>query len=93
NVFQRLDQRVRKTRNLTSSHRDVGRSRTTRTPALEEAVLEEVNENPNISTRSLVHNLLVNCSLIHRILKQEKYHHYYYIKVQALTRDHFPRGR
>ncbi|RZC40492.1 hypothetical protein BDFB_014481, partial [Asbolus verrucosus] len=64
-------QRVRETGNLTPSYRDAGRPCTTRTPALEEAVLEEVDENPNVSTRNLAHNLHVNCSLIHRILSKK----------------------
>ncbi|RZC35273.1 hypothetical protein BDFB_013264 [Asbolus verrucosus] len=78
---------MRETGNLTSSHRDAGRPRTKRTPALEEAVLEELDESPNISARNLAHNLHMNSSLILRILKQEKYYPYHYTKVQALTRD------
>ncbi|RZC35536.1 hypothetical protein BDFB_007232 [Asbolus verrucosus] len=81
---------MRETGNLTPSDRDAGRPCTKRTPALEEAVLEKVDEAPNISTRNLAHNLHVNCSLIHRILKQEKYYPYY-TKFRALTRDDFPR--
>ncbi|RZC38413.1 hypothetical protein BDFB_003759 [Asbolus verrucosus] len=82
---------MRETGNLTPSRQNAGRLGTKRTSALEEAVLE-VDENPNISTRNLVHNLHMNSSLVHRILKQEKYHPYsYYTKVQALTRDDFPR--
>ncbi|RZC27707.1 hypothetical protein BDFB_014652 [Asbolus verrucosus] len=80
---------MRETGNLTSSHCDTGRSRTKRTSALEEAVLEEVDETPNISIRNLAHNLHVDCSSILGILKQEKYDPYHYTKVQVLTRD-FP---
>ncbi|RZC40674.1 hypothetical protein BDFB_012015 [Asbolus verrucosus] len=71
---------MRETRNLTPSHRHAGRPRTKRTPTLEEALLEEVDENLNISIRNLVHNLHVNNSLIQRILKQEKYYPYLYTK-------------
>ncbi|RZC38385.1 hypothetical protein BDFB_007002, partial [Asbolus verrucosus] len=86
----RLDHRVREAGRLTQSHWDAERPRTTRT-ALEEAVIEKVDENPNMSTRNLAHNLHVNSSLINRALKQEKYYFYHYIKVQALTRDDFSR--
>ncbi|RZC38638.1 hypothetical protein BDFB_014316 [Asbolus verrucosus] len=82
---------MRESANLTPSHRDAKRPRTKRTPASEEAGLEEMDENLNISTRNLAHNLHVNSSFIHRILKQEKYHRYRYTKVQTLIRDDFHR--
>ncbi|RZB38737.1 hypothetical protein BDFB_014118, partial [Asbolus verrucosus] len=83
--------RPKNERNLTSSHRDAGRPRTKGIPALKEAVLEEVDENPNIGTRNFARNLYVNSSFIHRIPNLEKYNPYHYTKVQALTRDDFPR--
>ncbi|RZC41820.1 hypothetical protein BDFB_014331, partial [Asbolus verrucosus] len=74
------------------SHRDAERPRTKRTPALEKAVLEGVDEeNPDISTPNLAHNLHVISSLIHRMLKQENYHPCHYTKVQALSRNDFSR--
>ncbi|RZC38805.1 hypothetical protein BDFB_013530 [Asbolus verrucosus] len=82
---------MRETGNLTPSQRGARRPRSKRTPTLEEAVLEVLDENPNISIHNFTLNSHVNCILIHRILNQEKYHPYHYIKIQALTRDNFPR--
>jgi hypothetical protein len=41
-----------------ASHEDIGRPRTTKTPAL--AILDEIEENPNTTIPSLTRNLQVN---------------------------------
>ncbi|RZC34908.1 hypothetical protein BDFB_011934 [Asbolus verrucosus] len=48
---------MRVTGYLTPSHRDAGRPRTKRTPALEKAMLEEMGEYPDISTYNLALHL------------------------------------
>jgi hypothetical protein len=56
-VFLRLNQRVRDTGRLVATHK-VGRPRTTRTPALEEAVFEVVEDQPHASVRQIARELV-----------------------------------
>jgi hypothetical protein len=90
NVFQRLDQRMRETGRVDVIHKTVGRPRTARTPQVEEAVLQAVEDNPNVSIRGIGRNLNVNYSVVQRVLKSEAYHPFHYTKVQALSEDDFP---
>jgi hypothetical protein len=90
NVFQRLDQRMRETGRVDVIHETVGRPRTARTPQVEEAVLQAVEDNPNVSIRGIVRNLNVNYSVVQPVLKSEAYHPFHYTKVQALSEDDFP---
>lgn len=90
NVFQRLDQRMRETGRVDIIMETVGRPRTARTPQVEEAILQAVEENPNIGIRGIGRNLNVNYSVVQRVLKSEAYHPFHYTKVQALSENDFP---
>jgi hypothetical protein len=44
-----------------------------KTPQVEEAVQQDVEDNPNISIRGIGRNLTVNYSVVQRILKSEAF--------------------
>nr|XP_015840428.1 PREDICTED: uncharacterized protein LOC107399187 [Tribolium castaneum] len=94
NTFRRLDQRIRETGRVDPAgpfYRDRGRPRTLRTPEVEEAVLDLVDQNPTTSTR-IISNMLENSqSLVGRIIKDERLHPFHYTKVQALLPTDLPR--
>lgn len=93
NVFRRLDQRMRETGSMMPTgafYRDAGRPRTSRTPQVEDAVLDLVHENPATSTRAIATMLDLTTSLVGRIIKDERLYPYHYTKVQALLPRDYP---
>jgi hypothetical protein len=94
-VFQRLDQRFRETGQLINNHNhDRGRPRKTRTPQLEEQVLQEINTFPGRSTRQLGRTLGVHHCVMGKILKSEHLHPFHYRRVLVLHEGGYePRAR
>lgn len=87
NLFRRLSQSGSFERNSA-----VGRPQTTRSPELEEAVLDEISEHPETSTRKISQILNVSHMTVWRILKDQLLYPYHVQRVQALTlRDFQPR--
>ncbi|KAH0812742.1 hypothetical protein GEV33_010049 [Tenebrio molitor] len=60
------------------------RPREVRTPALEEAILEAIENAPGRSIRGLAREFHVDYRTVQGILADEHYHPYHYVKVQAL---------
>lgn len=92
NVIERLEQRLRETGQIAPPRSDAGRPRTTRTPQMEELILDTISNAPSASTRGVSRILHVNKSLISRVLRTEGWHPYHLQKVQHLfERDFAPR--
>lgn len=89
-LFARLHQRLRETGTLTKRKYDCGRQREVRTPALEEAVLNLVYEQPDISTRKIALQLNINHMTAFAILKEQLLYPYHIQRVQALLPRDFP---
>lgn len=84
-MFGRLHRRLRETGRFDRRMVDTGAGRRTRTPDLEEAVLEEVHNDPGTSTRAIAAKTGVSQSIVHRILQEAKLHPYHVQRVQALS--------
>jgi len=76
------------TGNLRPVSHDRGRRQTTRTPDLEEEVLERVTEHPSSSTRALAQEVGVDRTTVWRVLF-EQLHPYHLQKVQDLHPTYF----
>lgn len=69
-----------------------GRPQIIRTPALEEAVLDEIEQHPETSTRKISQTLNVSHMTVSRILRDQLLYPYHIQRVQALMpRDFQPR--
>ena len=73
------------------SFRRAGRKqiRITRTPAIEQNVLQQEQETPSTSTRSLVHAVRVSRFSVWRILREHDKHKFYVQCVQTLQPDDY----
>lgn len=71
-----------------SSH--IGRQRTTRTPNIENSVLDAFTRNPRTSIRVVERDLGVSRSSIMRILREDLQHPYHIQRVQALSDADYP---
>lgn len=67
-----------------------GRPRTTRTPETEEAVLQEIDEHPESSTRKIARLLNMSYTVVWRILIDFLLYPYHIQRVQALLPRDFP---
>jgi hypothetical protein len=94
NAIRRVDDRLRQNLAIVPTQKGVvpGRSRTRRTPALEEAIIAAVEANPRTSVRQIARELVVPFKIVNRVIKDEHLHSYHYTKVQAvLPQDYEPR--
>jgi hypothetical protein len=83
-LFQNLHARLMDTGSFKSSALDRGRPTRTRTPALEERVLEEIEGNRSLSTRRVALTEGVDHMTIWRVLKYYQLHPYHLQRVQGL---------
>jgi len=83
-VFPRLFRRLWETLNLRPVSHDRGRRRTTRTPDLEEEVLDSVTEHPSSSTRALAQEVGVDHTTVWRVPREQQLHPYHPQKVRDL---------
>lgn len=91
-TFTSIHQRLREFGNFKKRSYDSGRTREVRTEALEEAVLNLIEESPETSTRKIADILHVSHSVVFRILKEQQLYPYHFQRVQALLiRDFLPR--
>lgn len=67
-----------------------GRPRNVRTPEIEDAVLHEVEEHPETSTRKIARNLNICHQIVWRILVDFLLYPYHILRVQALLPRDFP---
>ncbi|KAJ3660913.1 hypothetical protein Zmor_005340 [Zophobas morio] len=89
-VIRRVEQRLRENGQIMPIYVDRGRPREVRTPVLEEAVLEAIENPPGRTIRGLAREFEVDYRTIQAILADEHYHPYHYIKVQVLRPGDYP---
>lgn len=89
-IFARLHQRLREYGSFTKRTQDCGRHREVRTPQLEEAVLNLIEEQPTASTRKIAFQLNVDHMTVFRILKEHLLYPYHLQRVQVLLPRDFP---
>jgi transposase len=89
-VIRRLMQRLRENGQIMPLYVNRGRPREVRTPALEEAILEAIENAPGRSIRRLAREFHVDYRTVQGILADEHYHPYHYVKVQALRPGDYP---
>jgi hypothetical protein len=68
----------------------VGHPRTVRTPDLEGAVLDTIEEKPSSSTCTTMRDLQIHHSTVWRVLKEQQLYPFHLQKVQALTAEDYP---
>lgn len=90
NLFQRIHQRLWENGSFKRNTADTGRPMEVANPQVEEAVLNEIDENPTTSTRRIAHNLNLSHSTVWRILKRQLLYPYHIQRVQALLPRDFP---
>ncbi|RZC33348.1 hypothetical protein BDFB_014414, partial [Asbolus verrucosus] len=64
--------------------RDCGKSSFSRTPQKEQAILGYMKDNIGRSTRGIGRTLGISKSLVHSVLRSERYHSSHYTRIQAL---------
>ena len=67
-----------------------GRPRGTRTPSMEQTVLDTVRRNPSASVRAVATAVGESRTSVHRVLKREGLHPYHLQKVQSLLLEDYP---
>lgn len=90
-VFLNLDNRIRTTGSILPLRLDCGRPRTTRTPEIEEAVIEIFEATPEASLREVGNLLGISHNQIGRVLLEDGQHPYHFTKVQALLPEDYGR--
>lgn len=90
-TFDAIDRRLREHGTFQPMTRDWGRPRTTRTPAMDEAILRAVDDNPNVSAREVA---AVQGNVDHvtvwRVLRENLLFPYHVQRVQALSAADWP---
>lgn len=89
-TFQNLHLRLSETGTLNKSTILLGRPTTVRTVQLEEAVLNEIEQNPDTSTRKIANLLNISHKLVWKILRDQQLYPYHIQRVQALLPRDFP---
>lgn len=83
-TFAAVERRLRETGRFAPVTANFGRQRTTRTPNVEEAILNTVDEDPTTSTRRLGRAVGVCKDVVHRVLREQLLHPYHLQLVQNL---------
>lgn len=91
-VILEAAQRLYETGNVLPKKKDTGRQHYARTVRNVEAVLQAVEQEPEISIRDIARQHELSYSTVQRILKEEKFHAYHYTCVQQLRQD-YPRRK
>lgn len=89
-IFSNIHRRLVETGCVNKKSFDGGRPRTVRTPQIEEAVLNEIEEHPSTSTRIIGKQLNISHQVIWRILRESLLYPYHIQRVQALLPRDFP---
>lgn len=91
-IFASLHRRLSEGGTFRGHYNDNGRPREVRTVAIEEAVLNIIEEEPDTSTRRIAIVLNVSHAVVWRILKEQQLYPFHIQRVQALLpRDFIPR--
>lgn len=89
-IFVRLHQRLSENGGFNAQHQNKGRPRTVSTTDLEEAVLNEIAEDPNLSSRILAFRHNVSQPTIWRILRRNNLYPYHIQRVKSLLPADYP---
>lgn len=89
-IFSTIHRRLVETGSVGKISSDVGRPRNVRTPQIEEAVLNEIEEHPETSTRKISDKFNVSHQVVWRILNESSFYPYHIQRVQALLPRDFP---
>lgn len=91
-MFEKLHRCLCETGSFVSDMQDTGRSRSVRTPQVEDNILQRVEDRPDISTREVSRAVNVSQSIVWQVLRDEGLRPYHPQKVQALKpEDYAPR--
>lgn len=90
-TFSAIDRRLRETGTMRHNMANTGRPRYVRTPQLEERILEEVEMNPQTSTRSVARDVGVAHNTVWNVLHEQLLYPYHFQKVQHLLPEDYPR--
>lgn len=93
NIILGAAQRLFETGSVLPRKKDTGRHRDARYVQNVEAVLRAVEEEPEISIRSIAREHQLSYCTVQRILKEEKLHAYHYTCVQHLREEDYPRRK
>lgn len=80
-VFTRLHQRLVESGSFQKQRNEVGPAQNI---AVEEDILDRVNESPEISSRQVANEMGTSHTNVLRVLRKNNYHPYHYTKVQGL---------
>lgn len=89
-MFSNIHSRLVETGTLNKNTHDAGRPRTVRTPQVEEAVLNEIDQHPDTSTRKIAEHLNISHQVVWRTLNDSLLYPYHIQRVQALLPRDFP---
>lgn len=89
-MFANLHRNLCEYGTFSKSAQDTGRTRMTRTPALEEEILRRVEEAPGTSTRTIARDIAASQSSVWRTLHREHLHPYHLQRVQSLQPEDYP---
>lgn len=90
-MFVNIVQQLRDTGSLVSHIEGRGQQRSLEVLLAEEEVLDAVDENPGVSTRSLSRQVGISHTSVHRILREQLLYPYHYQRVQHLIEQDLPR--
>lgn len=89
-TFVSLHRRLSETGSFARVSDIPGRPRTVRTPQLEEAVLNRIEEDPETSTRKIANEVNASHQTVLRILQDQQMYPYHIQRVQALLPRDYP---
>jgi hypothetical protein len=92
-TFINVDQRLRKTSSVLPKNQLMGRGRAEGLAAVEEEILERVEEDPMISTRQLDREVGLSHWTVWRTLQENLLHSYHIQRVQSLSPNDFAHRR
>lgn len=83
-TFAAVERRLRETGRFAPVMADYGRGRYVMNPDVEEAILDRVADEPEISSRRLGSELMVSKNVVNRVTREQLLHPYHIQKVQDL---------
>ena len=83
-IFANIERRLRETGTLKARIHNSGRPRTARNVEQEEAILEMIDEEPEISTRAIERTIAVPKTTVNRVIREQLLHPFHSQRVQDL---------
>lgn len=89
-VFVAVHNRLRESGQLKGNMNVTGRPRSVRNVRFEEAILQQIEENPSTSTRAIAQGMFSTKSTVWNVLHEQLFHPFKLQKVQALEPRDYP---